>query len=216
MTTRKWFRTIAVTSFLASLAFASPIDLGHPTLAPTVGNAIGNNERNLVFDALVDFTIFSAGIKFDPLAGGATQISLQIWSVLKDGANNGTGTRNALLASSSGAVTDVGMTFYDVPLTFTFLAGNRYAVGFSSLAAGGWGNTINNMEFYKYDPTLPGYAPYTVAGALTVLDGGADGDFKNDNMPHVRVDSNIPEPGAWVLLGTGLALLSLRSRLWRR
>lgn len=208
MTNRQWFKMLAISSLLASLIYAAPIDLGHPTLSPIIGNAIGNNERNVIFDVLVDFTINSAGIMFDPLAGGATQISLQIWSVTADGGNNGTGTRNALLASSSASITDVGMTFYDVPLSFAFSAGNRYAVGFSSLAAAGWGDMINNMEFYKFDPSILGWAPYQVGGIVRVLDGGADGDFKNDNLPHIRLDSGVPEPGSAFLLTAGLILLA--------
>ena len=212
----------------ANQVFATTIlDLGTPTLPPVPyqSNDLGNLDRSVVFDALTNFTVSSFGIKMDPFETvGATSLSVTIYSVTDAGnpsANNGTGNRGAQLATASAGITDVGWAFYDIPIAFSFTSGNRYDVAFDT--PGGFGaapNLKNWMEFTAFDPSLVDYAPFSVDGTVSVVDGGYGGDYRNHNFPHTRLTMDggddqtvIPEPSTYLSLGAGLLLLGyLRSR----
>ena len=47
------------------------------------------------------------------------------------------------MATASIAITDVGMAFYDVPISFTFLAGTRYDLAFRGNLVSSWGSPTN-------------------------------------------------------------------------
>ena len=51
--------------------------------------------RSVVFDALTTFDISAAGIRFDPLVGGASAIGVSIYDVALTG---GVGTRDTFFA----------------------------------------------------------------------------------------------------------------------
>ena len=202
-------------------AAAASIDLAHPTFVAFNFNNIGTNvDRGVTFDALAAFTITSAGIFFDPLAGGATGIAVDIYaSMLVAGQPNN--PHGALLATASIAIVDGGAGFYDVPINFAFTAGNRYDIAFRSLNAGGWGFGLNDMRTWDYD-FFQGDASYNVAGLVTVLDGSchtvvqggsACSNYGNFFMPNVRFNAEvIPEPATLALLGAGLFASAVRRR----
>lgn len=195
----------------AALLGAAPLaaqDLGHPTFASFLASNVGDGERGVLFDALSSFSITSAGIKIDPLAGGPTGIALDIYS--HDGA--GLGTLGALLFTGSTAITDNGLDFYDITANFNFNAGSRYYLGFRD-ANVPWGFDRVNMEFYNFEASL--HASYTV-GDLRVLDGCAysAGSCPNSVMPHIRLASAsvVPEPASALLMMTGVAGLAVMVR----
>jgi len=171
-----------------------PAPAPYGALRPYVSNGLGNRDRNVVFDALATFTIQAAGVRIDPLFRGARAISAGIWEITPGGGYLNLGTRPAApLLTATAAITDNGMGFYDVPISFTFQAGHRYSVGFNQvLPAPGWGlNT--NMEFYHYglaqahDPPNRDNRPFTIGGTVKVLNGGYGGDMSQYNLPHIRL-----------------------------
>ena len=181
-------------------ANATVIDLEHPSLPGFMAANIGENDRSVVFDVTESFSLDSAGIRFDPLSGGATRIMVKISEVSLTG---GVGTRGAPLRTAFSSITDTGLGFYDVPVNFDFIAGKRYDIAFSSTAPEGWGMSVNDMEFYNFNYPE---APFSVGGLIAVIDGGMGGSgYSNTVMPHIRLNVAVPEPGALALLGLGLA-----------
>lgn len=191
-----------------TIANGAVIDLGHPNATLFVASNVGSSDRSVVLDALSTYTVGSAGIRFDPLNGGSNSITVDISLVT---ITEGVGTRGASLASSVVSITDSGLAFYDIPIGFTFIAGNRYDIAFSSNNVGGWGSGVNNMEFYNFN--FPSSA-YTVDGLVSVVDGGAGGNYTNNIMPHIRLNTSVPEPSSvtFLLLAAG-RLLSRRKRI---
>ena len=207
-------------------ASATTIDLGHPTLATTSFTGICSTfacDRSVVFDVLTTFSITSAGIAFDPLVGGPTGLFVDIYqSGLNATLTNLSAAHGALLATASASVADVGLAFYDVPISFTFLAGQRYDVAFrGNLPGTSWGfGAQTSMPFYAFNRASPGGA--YIVGPARIVDGAChpfDGcsGYANTLMPHVRLETvnatAVPEPATLALLGSGVvAAVARRAR----
>jgi probable HAF family extracellular repeat protein len=165
-------------------------------LQPYLSNALGNRDRNVIFEANMDVAVSAIGVRIDPLTFGVSGLSVGIWEIKTGGGPLNLGTRpDPPLKTATLKVTDAGLAFYDVPIAFTFLAGHRYCVGFSPAGtSAGWG-TNTNMEFYHFGMALavnPPYRdsrPFTIGNAFTVLHGGYGDDFSQESLPHIRLMS---------------------------
>jgi len=191
-----FFDDVGVSVGPGSYDLAPPAPSG--TLQPYVSNGLGNRDRNVVFDALDDIRITSAGIRIDPLASGPTAIQVAIWEVTPGSGNQGLGTRgSAPLLTAVTSIVDTGLAFYDVPIDFTFQKGHRYSVGFNQAAPySGWGNNTN-MELYRFGRAQPVNPPYQdnrafiIGGGFSVLNGGYGGDLTQTVLPHIRLNGGL-------------------------
>ncbi len=218
----RYYLAAAVLTACISAARADVVALD-PGTAPLDATNIGTNvDRGDAFDALSNFSISSAGIFFDPLAGGATDISVNIFAVTP-GLGSDPGTVGSLLRTASASVIDGGAAFYDIPVSFDFESGQRYYVAFVSNDPGGWGFGLNNMRFFNFDAGTN--SPFTV-GSVKVIDGGCFpsstcSGFANNILPDIRlntttpqVPSAVPEPSAVLpaLLGCGILFAASRRK----
>jgi len=216
--------TAALLSFGTRTSEAATIDLAHPTLTATSATGICGAfacDRSVVFDVLTTFSITSAEIAFDPAAGGPTGLVVDIYqSSLNAALSNPGAAHGALLATASMSVVDVGLAFYDVPISFTFLAGKRYDVAFQGNVAGSGGvfGPQAAMPFYAFNRAAPGGA--YIDGPVRVVDGACHpidvcSAYANTLMPHVRLETlettAVPEPATLTLLATGLAIAGRRA-----
>jgi hypothetical protein len=184
---------------------AVTVDLAPPGLAPYVGQDIGNAQIGTAFRANSTFSVDSIGIKMNPFGNSTSQpktaeLDVYIYSVIGGARGSllktasycvgGACPQNSLLPSNANSA----VTFFlDVPITFTFQAGETYLVEFN-VKPNGWGEGLaakNSVEFFRFDPRNPNQppnksgTPFTV-GPVTVLDGVFNDDFLNENFTHIR------------------------------
>ena len=210
---KMWNRVPLTLAFvgLLTLGYAAVAQATTITLTPPSPNEFGGTsaadggvvfERGDFISALNTFSITSLGIEADPLQALLT-FKANIYAA------TGT-TRGALLATNSVVLADAGQAFYDVPIAFTFLAGNAYDIAID------WPTGPNvNVRFFNFDPATFGDVPFNV-GPIRVVDGEGAGNPSNFVMPNLRVETTggitaVPEPATLSLLGGGLVYL-IRSR----
>ena len=218
---------ITITSLWAwgtfALILAAPLEadilsLAPPRLTPYDGQDIGDTQIGVSFTALATYTISAAGIKFNPFGNQTSQpktYELDVYIYAVTG-----GTRGPLLANGSlcrgGPCPQTNLfpsngnpgtpVFFDVPVNFTFTAGQTYLVEFG-VQPDGWGEgptAKNSVEFYRFDPSFPNDppsesgVPFTV-GPAQVLDGWFGADATNQNFPHIRMTTSLDTSGLFKL-----------------
>jgi len=197
-------------------AWSASYDLAPPALTSFDAVSGAQGDRGVFFTALSNFSIGTAGIWMDPLAGGATEIRVSIYQA-------GGLSAFGQLATATISIADIGMALYNIPVNFSFSQNSEYYLAFDVVLPPGSFSSANNIQFYNFDQA--NNAPFSVAGVLSVQDGALGGNFRNTVLPHIVLNTDnivappssgggnqnaVPEPSSLALLASAALLPAFR------
>lgn len=194
------------------VSLAGTIEIVPPADATVYGQASGYaNSRGIYITADTAFSITSLG-EFGYPIGSNTLLTASIF------ASDGT-SRGVLLVSSSLTFASDGttMTWNDIPLAFSFSAGQHYVLDFGFTAP----LPENDLEAYYWYYPSGSTSSFDVAGLFTVTKGDdtvAGAPQTNPLIADFRVGTGaatVPEPTTVALLAGGLLGLVARAKLRR-
>lgn len=188
--------------------FADMVELAPPGDTAVWGQSPGyGNSRGIYVSADTNFSISSLG-EFGYPIGNDTLVA----SIF---ASNGI-SRGALLASNAASFPLDGsaMSWNDIPLNFTFAAGQKYVldVGFTAPYQ------ANDLETFYWIYPSGGTSTFDVGGFLTVSHGDATIagiPSPNPLIADFRIGvgvAAVPEPETYAMLLAGLGLLGFLAR----
>jgi len=175
------------------------------TLTPPTGNVLGYGAGGTRGDYVTmtgNFTLASIGIQGEIDQGATETFSAYVY--------NGDGTVQLAVGSNVTFTGDGTEQFYTLPISYALLSGQSYDIGidFHSFNDPHW-----QVHYYFFDS---GSNPPFDVGPFHVTDGeeshcGACNGF----APNLQV-SDVPEPGTFLMLGTGALGLAgaLRRKLF--
>jgi hypothetical protein len=180
---------------LSAGAFADTLTLTPPTGGFITSGAGGT--RGDIITMTGDFTLTSIGIQ--ALIANGMQLTFNAY-VYDD--QSGSGVHQLAIGAPVPFTGDGIETWFDLPISFTLMAGTSYDIGISF-------NSFNdpNLQIHYYSFSSGGNAPFVV-GPVTVLDG-EESHCGSCNVltPNLRLNgttAGVPEPGTLVLLGMGI------------
>ena len=157
----------------------------------------GGDGRGIGFQANSDFTVHSIGL-YGVLFEGSHVVTIyrsidgnQVWAP---------GSPWAHEAMFFGDNNNPILQWNDIPINFSFQAGEYYAIGWrpEGAASSGWASTLD----WYFDSSLP-----FVSGPVTLINGAEGRNLENfDNLLHTALRMNVvvPIPPAVWLFGSGL------------
>ena len=193
---------VALAFVLSAAAFADTLFLTPPT-----GNVLGYGGGGTRGDYVTmtgDFTLSSIGIQGEIDKGATETFNAYVY--------NGDGTVQLAVGANMVFTGDGTEQFYNLPIAYNLLNGQSYDIGidFHSFNDPHW-----QVHYYFFDA---GSNPPFNVGPFEVTDGeeshcGACNVF----APNLEVQgTSIPEPGTFLMLGSGILGLAgmLRSKLF--
>ena len=199
---------------LPSMAFADLIDLA-PSMGSYWSTGAGPSSRGIIFNVTDDFSLNSVGIELN--LSGTRTLTASLYAI------TGAATVGALLASNSSQFADVGRSWFDLPLSYSFAGnGDRYLLEISF-----GGVAPQEAVFYNFQGYPIGTNPPYTVGLISILDGTMIKNPTNSVLAHFRMDtgtppisensqnpSPVPEPSTILLLCSGMiGLVGFRKKL---
>lgn len=193
---------VALACVLSTAAFADTLFLTPPT-----GNVLGYGAGGTRGDYVTmnnSFTLSSIGIQGEIDKGATETFNAYVY--------NGNGTVQLAVGGNMTFTGDGTEQFYNLPINFALLSGQSYDIGidFHSFNDPHW-----QVHYYFFDA---GSNPPFDVGAFHVTDGEESHCGScNVYAPNLEVQgSNVPEPGTFLMLGTGILGLAgtLRRKLF--
>ena len=189
---------------LSTAAFADTLYTLTPPANDDLGYGAGAGmTRGDIVQMTGNYNVTSIGIDGILANGYTTNFTAYVWS--SDGVSGLT-----QLAANTISVTGTGSAeFITIPLTYTLQSGTFYDIGV------GWTNFNDpnlQIHYYNFAPPQP---PFQV-GPFSVLDGEESHCGPcNVFAPNLQLDA-VPEPGTFLMLGTGILGLAgtLRRKLF--
>lgn len=208
MNLRKQIACLGLLCLLALLGAVPAFADAALTLTPPTGNFLGGGAGGTRGDIVTmsgNYTLTSIGI--DALINDGASLTFTAYVYDDEG---GTGVIPLAIGTPTVVTGDGTEKFFDVPISFTLLAGQSYDIGIDFASF-----NDPNLEINYYFFDSGSNSPFTV-GPFTVLDGEESHCGPcNTLTPNLRVNGSAatPEPGSILLLGAGmLGLLGLRKK----
>lgn len=195
----------ALACLLSTAAFADTLYTLTPPSQYDLGYGAGAGQtRGDIVQMTGGYNVTSIGIDGILAQNYTTNFTAYVYS--SDGVNGLT-----QLAANTISVTGTGSAeFITIPLTYTLQSNTYYDIGV------GWTNFNDpNWQVHYYD--FGTGDPSFNVGPFTVLDGEESHcGTCNGYAPNLQLDATVPEPGTFLMLGTGVLGLAgaLRRKLF--
>ena len=196
MRKRVSFLTVALLFLACVMVSAETLTLTPPT-GHTLGAGAGGTRGDII-TMTGNFTLTSIGIDALIADGAQMTFSAYVYDVVNGSGGNPLALGQPMLLTGNGTE-----QFYDLPISFTLLAGQSYDIGIDFHS---FNDPNLQVNYYFFDSGSN--SPFSV-GPVTVTDGEESHCGPcNVFSPNLRIigseGGQVPEPGMLLMFGTGI------------